>query len=108
MSSQQVLINLKIRSLTVRIPGEPPAKIDNGVVRFIKVIEVPVIPRVGSAITLTAGADELPFECRVTRAEWDDRENMFVVACIYTKSPMSQAHYLAIQGGGDWTMRPLL
>jgi hypothetical protein len=108
MSSQQVLINLKIRSLTVRTAQEPPARVDNALVRFTKVIEVAAIPKVGSAITLTAGADELPFECSVTRAEWDDRENMFVVACSYTKSPMSQAHYLAIHGGGDWTMKPLL
>lgn len=108
MSSQQVLINLKIRSLTLRMTGEPPVKVDNAFVRFTKVIEVPAIPRVGSAITLTAGTDELSFECSVTRAEWDDRENMFVVACSYTKSPMSQAHYLAIHGGDDWTMKPLL
>jgi hypothetical protein len=108
MSSQPVLINLRIRSLTVRLPGEPPVKIDNAPFRFTKVIEVPVIPKVGSAITLTAGPDQLPFEASVTRAEWDERENMFVVACAYTNSRMSQAHYLAIHGGGDWTMKPLL
>ena len=108
MSSQQVLINLRIRSLTIRMPGEPPVKVDNALVRFMKVIEVTAIPRVGSAITLTAGPDNLPFECSVSRAEWDDRENMFVVACSYTKSPRPQAHYLAIHGGGDWRMKPLL
>ena len=108
MSSQPVLINLRIRSLTVRMPGEPPVKVDNALVRFTKVIELAAIPRVGAAITLTAGPDQLTFECSVSRAEWDDRENMFVVACSYTKSPMSQAHYLAIHGGGDWTMKPLL
>ena len=59
-------------------------------------------------LTLTAGPDQLPFECTVTRAEWDDRENMFEVACSYTKSPMALADYRAISGGGDWTMRPLL
>jgi hypothetical protein len=33
---------------------------------------------------------------------------MFVVACSYIKSPMSQDDYRAIANGGDWTARPLL
>jgi hypothetical protein len=108
MSSQRLLINLKIRSLTIRTPGADPVKVDNGSVRFTKVIEVTSIPKVGSLLTLTAGPDQLPFECTVTRAEWDDRENMFEVACSYIKSPMAIADYRAISAGGDWTMKPLL
>jgi len=108
MASQPVLINLKIRSLTIRTPGEPPVKIDNGDVRYTKVIEVDAIPKVGVTLTLTAGVEQLPFECTVSRAEWDDRENMFVVACSYIKSPMSQDDYRAISSGFDWSARPLL
>jgi hypothetical protein len=108
MASQPVLVNLKIRSLTLRTPGEPPAKIDNAYVRYTKVIELEAIPKIGTTMTFTAGPDQLPFECSVTRAEWDDRENMFVVACSYIKSPMSQDDYRAIANGGDWTARPLL
>jgi hypothetical protein len=108
MSTQPLLINLKIRSLTLKTPGEPPARVDNGGIRFTKVIELDAIPKVGAVMTLTAGPDQLPFECTVTRAEWDDRENMFVVACSYTKSPMAVADYYAISSGGDWTMKPLL
>ena len=73
MSSQRLLVNLKIRSLTIRTPGADPVKVDNGSVRFTKVIEVTSIPKVGSVLTLTAGPDQLPFECTVTRAEWDAR-----------------------------------
>src|SRR5689334_20910261 len=108
MAIQPLLINLKIRSLTIRTPGADPVKVDNGSVRFTKIIEVDSIPKVGSVLTLTAGPDQLPFECSVTRAEWDDRENMFEVACSYIKSPMAIADYRAISAGGDWTMKPLL
>lgn len=108
MGSQPVLVNLKIRSITLRTPGEPPAKIDNADVRYTKVIEVAAIPKVGETLTFTAGTEQVPFECAVMRAEWDDRENMFVVACAYLKSPMNQEDYRAIASGFDWTARPLL
>lgn len=105
---QPVLVNLRIRSLTVRRPGEEPVKIDNSNTRFTKVVEMSAIPKPGAVLQLSAGPDQRPFEAEVQRAAWDDRENMFVVACSYTKSPMVPADYDAISTGGDWTMKALL
>jgi hypothetical protein len=108
MAIQNVQINLKIRSLTVRSANEPPKRIDNSNLRFTKVVELASIPKPGDVLDMTAGAGQVPFHCTVTRSEWDDRENMFVVSCSYTKTPMPEADYRAVSEGSDWTMKFLL
>ena len=108
MARQPVLINLKIRSLTVLGAGEPPRKVDNSLVRFTKVMELESIPKPGTLLEVTAGSGSVAFECAVTRAEWDERENMFVVSCSYTRPSMRQVDYAALAEQTDWTMKSLL
>jgi hypothetical protein len=43
----------------------------------------------------------------VNTVNWDERENMFVVAC-YAKAPMRQADYRALLASSDWTIKSLL
>ena len=105
---QTVRLNLKIRSLTVQPPNEPKKKIDNSTLRFQKLMEMSAIPKAGEVLQLTAGPEQVPFECTVVRADWDEHDNMFVVSCSYLKSPMREADYWAIAEGSDWTAKALL
>jgi hypothetical protein len=81
--------------------------IDNSSVRFIKRIVIDALPKVGDLLALTtksAGA----FQGSVTRVQWNDEKNMFVVYCQYSKKSIPQEHYVAILEDADWEMKPLI
>ena len=105
----QVLVNLRIPSLTIKATDEAPAKrVDNSALRFIKTVDLPAIPKAGAVLDMTASAVSAPFGCTVKMAEWDERENMFVVACSYARSSMPEADYRGLLGSSDWATKPLL
>lgn len=104
----RVLINLRIPSLTVKQDVEAPRRIDNSMVRFLKTVDVPSIPKVGDNLDMTADAMAVAFQCTVKRSDWDDRENMFIVSCAYAKSSIPEHDYRALLGSPDWTQKPLL
>lgn len=104
----RVLINLRIPSLTVKHDVDAPRRIDNSNVRFLKTVDLPAIPKPGETLDLSADALPTRFGCVVKRADWDDRENMFVVACAYAKTSIPEAEYRALVGSPDWVARPLL
>ena len=103
-----VLINLRIPSLTVKQDVDAPRRVDNSMVRFLKSVDVPAIPKVGETLEMTADALPAPFQCTVKRADWDDRENMFIVACAFAKASIPEADYRALIGSPDWTQKALL
>jgi hypothetical protein len=104
----RVLINLRIPSLTLKHEVDAPRRVDNSMLRFLKTVEVPAIPKVGDTLSLTADALPTPFPCTVKRSDWDDRENMFVVACAYGKTSIPEADYRALVGSPDWVSKSLL
>lgn len=104
----RVLINLRIPSLTLKQEVEAPRRVDNSMLRFLKAVEVPSIPKVGDTLTLTADALSVPFPCMVKRSDWDDRENMFIVSCAYGKASIPEADYRALIGSSDWASKSLL
>jgi hypothetical protein len=105
----RVLISLRIPSLTIREAGDTPAKrIDNSGVRFIKIVEVAAIPKVGDVLDMTAASAAAPFQCTTKRSEWDDREDLFFVSCSYAKTSIPEAEYRALVGSPDWTAKPLI
>lgn len=104
----RVLINLRIPSLTVKQDVDAPRRVDNSMVRFLKTVDVPAIPKVGDTLAMSADAMPLPFQCLVKRSDWDDRENMFIVSCAYAKNSIPEADYRALLGSPDWTQKPLL
>jgi hypothetical protein len=85
-----------------------PTRIDNSAVRFVKRVELPVIPKAGTVLDLTGAAMSAPFRCTVRQADWDERESIFVVACRYTKPSIAEADYRALLGSSDWVAKPLL
>jgi hypothetical protein len=105
---QTVEINLRIPSLRVRREGkEDPETIVNNDVRFIKNVELDVIPKPGKILTMDIGS-ELTFDCEVVRTEWHHDKNMFVVACRYAKRSISNAEYRAFVDSSDWHLKALL
>ena len=106
-SEVEVEVNLKIPRLTLRSPNEADKVIDNGAVRFIKQITVPAIPKLGSSLQLTTKSGQ-PFEGEVTRTEWSDEKERFVVYCKYSKRSIPASEYGALINDSDWEQRGLL
>ena len=94
--AQIVEISLKIPSLRVRREGkEDPETITNSEVRFTKRVELESIPKIGEVLTMEIGSGG-SFECEVSRSDWRDDMNIFVVACRYSKRSISPADYQAL------------
>ena len=105
----QVLVNLRIPSLTIKPVDDAPAtRVDNSGLRFMKTVDLAAIPKPGAVLDMTASAVRAPFGCTVKMAEWDEQQNMFVVSCRYAKSSMPEADYRALLGSSDWVTKPLL
>ena len=105
----RVLINLRIPSLMVNSADDSaPKRVDNSALRFMKTVELAAIPKAGAILDMTAAAVSAPFGCTVKQANWDERENMFVVSCSYAKSSIPEAVYRALLGSSDWVTKPLL
>src|SRR6266403_5820907 len=77
-----VEVNLKIPSLTIRSVGKPDQKIDNGAVRFSKRIAVDSVPKPRDWLSLSTQFGD-PFECTVTRSDWNEEKNLFIVSSAY-------------------------
>src|ERR1035437_6093754 len=80
--------------------------IDNSSVRFIKRIVVDSLPKVGDLLPLTTKSGEA-FDGSITRVQWQDDKNMFVVYCQYSKKSMLQQQYVGILEDAEWEMKPL-
>lgn len=76
--------------------------------RFLKTVELAAIPKAGEVLDMTAAGATAPFQCTVKQADWDDRENMFVVACNYAKTSIREADYQALLNSPDWVAKPLI
>lgn len=106
--AQIVEISLKIPSLRVRREGkEDPETIPNGEVRFSKRIELESIPKTGEILKMQVGSGG-SFECEVSRSDWRDDKNIFVIACRYSKRSISPADYQALIDAPDWELKPLI
>ena len=106
--AQTVEIRLRIPSLRVRREGkEDPETIANGDIRFCKRVELEAIPKPGDILTMAVSSGGT-FECDVVRSDWQQDENMFVVACRYSKRSISPAEYEALVASSDWQARALL
>ena len=105
--SIDVEVNLKIPRVTIPSLNQDNKIIDNSSVRFIKLIKVPAIPKPGALLQLTTSSGEL-FECAVTRADWSEEKELFILSCSYSKRSISADEYGALVNDSDWTMRQLL
>jgi hypothetical protein len=102
-----VEINLRIPRLTIKSSSAPDKVIDNSVVRFTRLTQVPAIPKPGESLQLPARVDGEAIDCLVTRSDWSEDKEMFVVSCNYAKKSIAAADYEALVKDADWTQKPL-
>ena len=96
-----VEIELRIPTLTVKPEDGAAGRIDNRLVRFRKVIQVPVFPPPGSTIALTASTD-FAFECIIARADWHEEKQKFVLSCKYPRQRIFPHEYEALLNDPQW------
>lgn len=100
--AQTVEISLRIPSLRVRQEGkEDPQTISNGDVRFRKRVELETIPKPGTVLEMVAGSGP-PFPCDVTRSDWHESKNCFVVACRYSRRSITPDEYQTLLNDPEW------
>jgi len=102
-----VEINLRIPRVKAPVKDQHGYPIDNGSVRYLRRITVPVLPKPGEVLRLTTRAGR-EIECEVTKADWDDGKELFVVYGRYSKRSIPAEEYHALIEDPDWEMRPLL
>jgi hypothetical protein len=73
----------------------------------IKRIVVDSLPKVGDLLSLTTKSGEA-FDGSITRIQWHDDKNMFVVYCQYSKKSILQQQYVGIFEDPEWEMKPLI
>ena len=103
-----VEINLRIPRLTIRSANAPDKVIDNSVVRFTRLAQVPSIPKAGDPLQLPARVEGEAIDCVVTRSDWSEDKSLFIVSCNYSKKSIAAVDYEALVNDADWTMKPLL
>jgi len=107
MSRQRLEISLRIPRVKDANKDASGYPIDNGVVRFTKLIELDAVPKVGDILQLTSQPD-LAFDVSVARTDWNDAKAMFVVSCRYANKSIPRHEYLALMADPEWTLKPLL
>ena len=103
-----VEINLRIPRLTIRSANAPDKVIDNSLVRFTRLAQVPAIPKGGEPLQLAARIAGDVIDCVVTRSDWSEERERFIVSCNYSKKSIAAADYEALVNDSDWTQKPLL
>lgn len=96
-----VEIELRIPTFTVKSEDDTPRRVDNSLVRFRRVIQVPAFPPPGSKIELSASND-FAFECVIARADWHEEKQRFVLACKYPKQRIFPHEYEALLNDPQW------
>ncbi len=102
-----VEINLRIPRVKTPVKDQNGYPIDNGSVRYLRRIVVPVLPKPGALLQLETRA-RVELECEVTNAAWNEGKQMFIVYVRYSKRSISAEEYHALVEDPDWDMRPLL
>ncbi len=105
--SIEVEVNLRLPNVSVRAPDEPARVISNIGSRFITVIQMPALPKLGDRLELSTRGG-YAFEAVVKRVDWHDDKNRFVVACQFAKRSMRLEEYESVRADPEWTMRPLV
>jgi hypothetical protein len=102
----EVEVNMRVPSLTVRSPGKPDQRIDNSNVRFSKRISVESIPKPGEWLQLSTRSGE-PFECTVSRSDWSEEKNLFIVTCAFSRRSITHAEHDALLSDPEWATKQL-
>jgi hypothetical protein len=103
----EVEINLQIPTVKDPIKNADGWPVNNADIRFIKCIDLTPLPKPGDLIDLTVRPNHV-IQASVTRRDWHEEKEMFVLACRYALRSIPRPQYLALTEDPDWTRRPLL
>jgi len=106
LMSIDVEANLKIPSLTIKTAGEPDKRINNSSLRLIKRVTLDAIPKAGDTMRLSTRVGK-PFEATVSRVDWDEGKNLFVVACSYARRSITADEHAVLLTDPDWRVNQL-
>jgi len=98
--------NLKIPSLTIKSADEPDKRINNSGLRLMKRITLDALPKVGDTIQLSTSAGTL-FDAIVSRVDWDEGKNLFVVASSYARRSITADEHARLLADPDWRVNQL-
>ena len=96
-----VEIELRIPTLVVKREDDSSQRIDNTSVRLRKVMQVPAFPPPGSTIQVNTRSG-FTFQCAITRADWHDEKQLFVLSCRYPNRRILQHEYEALLSDPEW------
>ena len=105
--SIEVEINLRIPAVKDPLKDSAGWPINNGDIRFTKRVKAQTLPKPGDVVELVTRPD-YTFQATVTRADWHEEKEMFIVSCKYSKQSIPRPHYLALMEDHEWTRKPLL
>jgi hypothetical protein len=105
--SIEVEINLRIPAVKDPLKNAAGWPINNGDVRFTKRVKAPTLPKPGDIVDLMTRPD-YKFQATVTRADWHEEKEVFIVSCKYSRQSIPRPQYLALMDDHEWTMKPLL
>ena len=103
----EVEVNLAIPRIKNPILGESGYPIDNGSVRFTRLLQVEAIPQPGVVLHLSTTAGH-EFGATVTRAEWSEGRSLFVVSCKYSNRSIPAEECAALFHDAEWKVKQLL
>ena len=102
-----VEVSLRIPNIKNRSLDENGYPIDHSTMRFTKLIDVASIPKPGAPLELTTSSGQA-LACEVTRADWHEGRELFVLSCKYARRSMPVHEYQALMNDSEWRMKPLL
>ena len=105
--SRPIEVRLRIpRNSKAPLLDDSGYPLDLANLRFRKLMTVPAVPKPEESIDLVAGGRTLP--ATVVRADWNDTEGRFVVACQYRGRSISTEDQSALVADPEWSLIPLL
>jgi len=96
-----VEIELRVPALSIKDENDVARRIDNSLVRFRRIVEVPEFPKPGSEIMLSFG-DRVTFPCTVENAHWDEGKQLFVLPCQYPNRRILPEEYETLLNDAQW------
>jgi hypothetical protein len=104
--SIDVEANLKIPSLTIKSANEPDKRINNSGLRLIKRVTLDALPKIGDTMQLSTVPGTV-FEATVSRVDWDEGKNLFVVACSYARRSITADEHASLLSDPEWRVNQL-
>jgi len=102
----EIEVNLRIPSLTIRSAANANMRVDNSSLRFSKPLTVDAMPKTGDRLALTTRTGPA-FECIVSRSDWHEEKNRFVVSCAFARRSITSEEHTALMTDPDWSRQQL-